>query len=42
VITIEPGIYRPGNYGIRIEDTVLVGVQPAVLTHYTKDLVFLG
>jgi Xaa-Pro aminopeptidase/Xaa-Pro dipeptidase len=42
VITIEPGIYKPGNYGIRIEDTVLVGIQPAVLTHYTKDLVSLG
>jgi Xaa-Pro aminopeptidase len=24
VITIEPGIYIPGSYGIRIEDTVLV------------------
>ena len=24
VITIEPGIYIPGRYGIRIEDTVLV------------------
>ena len=42
VVTIEPGIYLPGSYGIRIEDTVLVGMQPAVLTHYTKELVFLG
>jgi len=24
VITIEPGIYIPNKYGIRIEDTVLV------------------
>jgi Xaa-Pro aminopeptidase len=24
VITIEPGIYIPGKFGIRIEDTVLV------------------
>jgi len=25
VITIEPGIYVPGKFGIRIEDTLLVG-----------------
>jgi Xaa-Pro aminopeptidase len=24
VVTIEPGVYMPGKYGIRIEDTVLV------------------
>ncbi len=42
VITIEPGIYLPGSYGIRIEDTVLVGMQSAVLTHYPKELVLLG
>ena len=24
VITIEPGIYRPGSFGIRIEDLVLI------------------
>jgi Xaa-Pro aminopeptidase/Xaa-Pro dipeptidase len=42
IVTIEPGIYVPGSYGIRIEDTILVGMQPAVLTHYTKDLVLLG
>ena len=24
VITVEPGVYLPGDYGIRIEDTVLV------------------
>jgi Xaa-Pro dipeptidase len=26
VITVEPGIYLPGDFGIRIEDTVLVGI----------------
>ena len=24
VITIEPGVYLPGRFGVRIEDTVLV------------------
>jgi Xaa-Pro dipeptidase len=24
VITIEPGVYIPGRFGIRIEDTVMV------------------
>ena len=39
VVTIEPGIYKPDQYGIRIEDTTIV--QPngnKVLTQTTKDL----
>lgn len=37
VITIEPGVYLPGDYGIRIEDTVLVTATGAeVLTPTTK------
>jgi Xaa-Pro aminopeptidase len=24
VITVEPGVYLPGKFGIRIEDTVIV------------------
>lgn len=35
VITIEPGIYIPGELGVRIEDDVLVSGNPEVLT---KDL----
>lgn len=37
--SIEPGIYLPGDVGVRIEDLVLVtetGVE--ILNHYTKEL----
>lgn len=37
VITIEPGVYLPGRFGIRIEDTVSVTTQGAgILTKSTK------
>jgi Xaa-Pro aminopeptidase len=42
VVTVEPGIYLPGRFGIRIEDTVAVtptGVQ--VLTPAPKALIEL-
>jgi Xaa-Pro aminopeptidase len=42
VVTVEPGIYLPGRFGIRIEDTVVVtptGVQ--VLTPAPKALIEL-
>jgi Xaa-Pro aminopeptidase len=42
VITDEPGIYFPGKYGIRIEDTVKVGRKPVVLTKFTKELQTVG
>ena len=42
VLTVEPGIYRNGKYGIRIEDTIaFVKNKPKVLTKFTKDLLFL-
>jgi Xaa-Pro aminopeptidase len=43
VVTIEPGIYRPGWGGVRIEDDVLVtDAGPQVLTTYPRDLHELG
>ncbi|MCX6591753.1 MAG: Xaa-Pro peptidase family protein [Acidobacteria bacterium] len=39
VITIEPGVYRAGVGGVRIEDTVLVtATGPEVLTPTSKEL----
>jgi Xaa-Pro aminopeptidase len=39
VVTIEPGIYRPGWGGIRIEDDVLLSDEgPIVLTSFRRDL----
>lgn len=38
VFTIEPGIYFPGKYGLRIEDTVLFGNKVKVLTKASKEL----
>jgi Xaa-Pro aminopeptidase len=42
VITDEPGVYFRGNYGIRIEDTLLIGKKTEVFTKFTKDLVACG
>jgi Xaa-Pro aminopeptidase len=38
-VTIEPGIYIPGEGGVRIEDDVLVkGDKPEIMTKAKKDL----
>ncbi len=42
VVTIEPGVYRPGWGGVRIEDDVFLGADaPRVLTQFTRELVEL-
>lgn len=43
VITIEPGLYRPGALGVRIEDDVLVtetGCES--LSHFPRELTLIG
>ena len=40
VITVEPGVYVPGRYGVRIEDTVIVtDGAPRVVTRAARPLV---
>ena len=42
VVTVEPGIYLPDEFGVRIEDLVVVrdgGVE--ILSHFTKELLVL-
>ena len=43
VVTIEPGIYRPGWGGVRIEDDVLLTADGRdVITKFPRDLIELG
>ncbi|MFA6017023.1 MAG: Xaa-Pro peptidase family protein [Patescibacteria group bacterium] len=41
VVTIEPGVYFEGKWGMRIEDTVLIkeGKQIEVLTKFNKEII---
>jgi Xaa-Pro aminopeptidase len=41
IIAVEPGLYFKDKFGIRIEDTVLVGKKAIILTKITKDLIFI-
>jgi Xaa-Pro aminopeptidase/Xaa-Pro dipeptidase len=40
-VTIEPGIYIPKKFGVRIEDSVIVSDRLQVMHNFTKDLVVL-
>lgn len=40
VVTIEPGVYRPGWGGVRIEDDVVLDATgPRILTKFTRELI---
>jgi Xaa-Pro aminopeptidase len=42
-VTVEPGVYLPGNVGVRIEDLVVVtDGEPRILTGFPKELVTVG
>ena len=43
VVTIEPGVYRPGWGGVRIEDDVVLDASgPRILTQFTRELIEIG
>jgi Xaa-Pro aminopeptidase len=43
VLTVEPGVYLPGELGVRIEDLVVVTQDGRdVLTSIPKDLTVVG
>lgn len=38
-ITVEPGIYIPNKFGVRIEDSLIVKDKSVILHKFTKDLI---
>jgi Xaa-Pro dipeptidase len=43
IFSVEPGIYLPGKYGVRVEDLVLVTADGCeVLNRYPKELMVVG
>jgi Xaa-Pro aminopeptidase len=43
VVTVEPGIYLPGRFGVRIEDLAVIEADgPRVLSGLPKELTLLG
>ena len=40
-ITVEPGVYIPNKFGIRIEDSLIVKKRPIIMHKFTKDLLVL-
>jgi Xaa-Pro aminopeptidase len=43
VVTVEPGVYVPGVFGVRIEDLVVVtDDRPEILTGFPKELTVVG
>lgn len=40
-VTVEPGIYIPKKFGVRIEDSIIVGSRRKLMHRFTKDLVVI-
>ena len=40
-VTVEPGIYIPNKFGVRIEDSVIVRDRPIIMHKFTKDLIVI-